>query len=256
MPRYNSRLKHIYIFILIILLALLFQAGTFNPLKRKTNLNNSSKDSISTETQDCIDCHINVTPGIVKDWETSRHSHIILKDALMKPLLQRRISAESVPGMQDHVVGCYECHSRNTEKHKDSFEHFGYNINVIVTPNDCATCHPAEVSQYKDSKKANAYRNLMSNPVYHLLVNTIDGSKTIKNDKIISENPGDVTLNESCLGCHGTIVNVIGSDTVQSSVGEVVIPKLSNWPNQGVGRINPDSSKGMYRVPYQACIFY
>ncbi len=245
MPRYNSRLKHIYIFILIILLALLFQAGTFNPLKRKTNLNNAAIDSLSTETQECIDCHISVTPGIVKDWETSRHSRVILKDALLKPVLQKRVSGQSVPGkFHDHVVGCYECHSQNTEKHKDSFEHFGYTINVIVTPADCSTCHPAEVSQYKNSKKANAHNNLMSNPVYHLLVNTINSSQNISNDKIISENPGDITLNESCLGCHGSIIEVVGSDTIQSSVGDVVVPKLSNWPNQGVGRINPDSSKG------------
>jgi hydroxylamine dehydrogenase len=245
MSNHNSILKKSILFAVMTLSVFLSGFVNFNSLKNQTIHNSLSKDSLSSETQDCIDCHINVTPGIVKDWETSRHSHTVVKDALLKSPLQKRISAVNIPAvLQDHVVGCYECHSRNIEKHKDNFEHFGYKINVIVTPNDCATCHPVEVSQYEKSKKANAYNNLMGNPVYHLLVNTINGLKKIKDDKIISEIPGDVTLNESCLGCHGTIVNVAGTDTVHSAIGDVEVPKLSNWPNQGVGRINPDSSKG------------
>ena len=244
MPHQSLILKLKYIFV-IILLSLLFQAGTFNSSRNKSETYTSTNDSISTETQECIDCHINVTPGIVKDWETSRHSSIIVKDAMLKSQMEKRVSEENIPEkFQNHVVGCFECHSQNTGKHKDSFEHFGYTINVIVTPNDCSTCHPVEVSQYKDSKKANAYHNLMDNPVYHLLVNTINSTQKIVKDKIIKENPGDITLNESCLGCHGSIINVVGSDTIQSDVGDVVIPRLTNWPNQGVGRINPDGSKG------------
>ena len=233
-----------FIFV-IFLSAFLFQAGKLNYSENNSHSNSELKDSISAETQDCIDCHINITPGIVKDWETSMHSRVIVKDALSKPDLEKRVSAESIPEkFQNHVIGCYECHSQNTGKHKDRFDHFGYTINVIVSPNDCSTCHPVEVSQYKNSKKANAYNNLMSNPVYHLLVNTINSTQKIIKDKIISENPGDVALNESCLGCHGSIINVVGSDTIQSPVGDVVVPKLSNWPNQGVGRVNPDGSKG------------
>ncbi len=202
-------------------------------------------DSKSSQTQDCIDCHSGVTPGIVKDWETSRHSQVTVGEALMKPALQRRISADNPPAeLRNHVVGCYECHSQNTDKHKDSFDHFGYRINVIVTPADCATCHPTEVSQYEGSKKANAYANLMENPVYHELVSTIDGVKKLDGDKIVSEPPSETALNESCLGCHGTVVQVAGMDTVHNQIGEVVVPKLTNWPNQGVGRINPDGSKG------------
>ena len=29
-----------------------------------------------------------------------------------------------------------------------------------------------------------------------------------------------------------------------SKVGEIDVPDLANWPNQGVGRINPDGSLG------------
>lgn len=205
----------------------------------------TTKDSISTQTQDCIGCHSSVTPGIVQDWKTSRHSHVRLADALLKTANERRASVDSPPpGLRDYVVGCYECHAQNSQIHKDSFDHFGYRINVVVSPNDCATCHPAEVSQYEGSKKANAYGNLMENPLYHELVSTIDGVKKIEGDKIVSEKPSGTALNESCLGCHGTVVNVVGTDTVHNDVGDAIVPKLSNWPNQGVGRINPDGSKG------------
>jgi hydroxylamine dehydrogenase len=202
-------------------------------------------DSISSQTQECLDCHASVTPGIVQDWETSRHSRVTVGAALAKPVLQRRISAENPAAeLQQHVVGCYECHSQNTDKHGDGFDHYGYRINVIVTPHDCASCHPAEVSQYEGSKKANAYGNLMENPVYHELVSTVNGMKHIEGDKIVSQEPGAVNLNLSCLGCHGSVVRVAGVDTVHSLTGDVVVPRLTNWPNQGAGRINPDGTKG------------
>lgn len=201
--------------------------------------------AVSSQSKDCIDCHSGVTPGIVADWKTSRHSMVKAGDAMRMPAVQRRISADNLSaGLRDHVVGCYECHSRNTDKHHDSFEHFGYRINVIVTPNDCAACHPVEASEYAPSKKANAYANLMENTVYHKLVATIDGMKKVVDGRIVSEDPSQTTLNESCLGCHGSVVAVAGYDTVQSDIGDVIAPHLTNWPNQGVGRINPDGSKG------------
>ena len=67
-------------------------------------------------------------------------------DAMKKPELERRISANTVSeDRAGYVVGCYECHSRNPKNHKDNFEHMGFRINVIVSPDDCKTCHPAEV---------------------------------------------------------------------------------------------------------------
>jgi len=215
------------------------------PSAAQCTVHSSDSDSISAQTQECIGCHVTVTPGIVKDWETSRHAHIRLENALIKPDLERRVSSANPPvDLRPYTVGCFECHSRNTAHHKDSFDHFGYRINVIVTPNDCATCHNVEVTQYEQSKKANAYANLMENPVYRSLVSTIDGMKTVKGNAIVTTDPGDVTLNESCLGCHGTVVTVVGTDTIHSPLGDVVAPKLANWPNQGIGRINPDGSKG------------
>jgi hypothetical protein len=33
-------------------------------------------------------------------------------------------------------------------------------------------------------------------------------------------------------------------ETVKTAMGEIEVPRLTNWPNQGVGRINPDGSMG------------
>ena len=79
-------------------------------------------------------------------------------------------------------VGCYECHSLNTDKHTDSFEHNGYNINTIVSPNDCAVCHKTEVDEYAQNKMSQAYGNLMYNDVYLDLKKTITGHYDIDND--------------------------------------------------------------------------
>ncbi|MEW5744998.1 MAG: multiheme c-type cytochrome [Nitrospirota bacterium] len=200
---------------------------------------------LSPQTQACIDCHKTYTPGIVHDWLSSRHAKTTPDAALKKPALQRRISAAKVPDdLSPYAVGCYECHSRNIEKHKDSFDHMGYRINVIVSPHDCKTCHPVEADQFAGTKKAHAVKNLMSNPVYHSLVSTITGVKEIKDGKISAKEPSNAALMDSCLGCHGTKVETKGMKKVFTRMGVVEVPELTNWPNEGVGRENPDGSLG------------
>jgi len=200
---------------------------------------------ISKETESCLNCHKAITPGIVEEWLLSRHSTTTLEDALSKPIPQRRVSiAEIKDAPKGVAIGCYECHGRNTQNHKDSFMHFGHNINVVVSPNDCATCHPLEVTQYRDSKKGHAVGNLRKNPVYHSLVNTIIGLKSVDNLKITQAEPSDFTRQETCFGCHGTELIVTGLKAVKTPLGQIQVPEIKNWPNQGVGRINPDGSRG------------
>lgn len=203
-----------------------------------------SPKKISPETESCISCHRTVTPGIVEDWMKSRHSLITPGEALKKKPLERRVSIERTEeSTGKYVVGCYECHSLNPENHTDNFEHMGYRINVVVTPSDCKKCHPSEVNQFSKSKKAYAYRNLMDNPIYRMLVNTTTGLKEF-DGRLSSKVPSEKTLHETCLGCHGTKLEVKGVKRIMTSMGELQIPEISNWPNQGVGRINPDGSLG------------
>lgn len=200
----------------------------------------------SDATAECLFCHEMATPGIVEDWKRSRHASITPAEALAEEdPLARRITAESVPKeLAGATIGCYECHSLRAEAHADNFEHFGYQINVVVSPADCATCHPAEQDQYKDTKKAHAIANLRDNPVYHALETQVTGLKTYEDGNFSVLPPSAHTAGETCYACHGTVVEVKGLKTIDSVLGKVEVPILTNWPNQGVGRVNPDGSKG------------
>jgi len=204
-----------------------------------------SEVPISEQTQECMECHLQYTPGIVEDWLTSEHAEATPEKALKAPELEREVSSDSVPEQLLRVtVGCYECHSLNPDLHKDNFEHFDYKINVVVSPNDCKTCHAVEAEQYLKSKKAHALGNLQKNPVYHTLVETITRVKKGEDSKIIPMESSAYTKAEACYACHGTRVEVKGKKTLSTDLGNIEVPLLSNWPNQGVGRVNPDGSAG------------
>lgn len=181
----------------------------------------------------------------MEDWRTSRHSKITPSQALEKPTQERRISNENVPEhLQSVVVGCYECHSQNPSLHTDNFDHFGFSINVIVSPNDCKTCHITEAEQYAVSKKAHAYENLEKNHLYHNFVESIVSLKEVKDGEIRSHGASETSKAETCYACHGTRVTVNGMKEIPAGTGYIEVPDLTNWPNQGVGRINPDGSSG------------
>lgn len=200
---------------------------------------------VSKQTQACIDCHEAVQPGIVESWRRSRHAQVSPAMGLAAPELERRISAKAVPeALQSVAVGCYECHGLNTAAHKDSFDHFETRINVVVTPNDCKTCHPTEADEYAGSKKAHALGNLQKNPVYHALVDTVTGLKTVADGAITGARGSETTKAETCYACHGTVVGVAGMRTVKTDAGDIQVPALTGWANQGVGRVNPDGSQG------------
>ena len=211
-----------------------------------------ARPPVSSETQACLDCHENATPGIVADWLTSRHAHTSVEMGLAKPAVERRVSATSVAEeLKRNVVGCYaECHTLRKEKHPDAFDHFGYTINVIVSPTDCQTCHPTEVEQFSHSKKAHAIGNLTKNPVYSLLVETVTRQSALAKDRLHAGTSSANAKNVSCLACHGTIIEVKGKRSLDTEAGPIEVPNLVNWPNMGVGRLNPDGSAGScYRMP-------
>ena len=200
---------------------------------------------ISEETTGCIRCHASAHPGIVADWERGRMAKVTPRAAKSMILKKRRVSFETVPlRLSNVVVGCAECHTMNSEKHGDTFEHNGYQVHVVVTPEDCATCHPVEVKQYSKNIMANAYGNLQNNMVYRGLVDSVNGVHSFAGNKVSLKPPSEETDADSCLYCHGTVVEVDGTEVRETDQGEMTFPVLSGWPNQGVGRINPDESMG------------
>lgn len=200
---------------------------------------------VSDDTDACLACHSSVTPGIVADWEKSRHARTTPEEALKKGTRERRVSNEAIPErFLKNSVGCAECHLMNADQHKDSFEHQGYQVHIVVSPSDCAVCHPVEREQYSRNMMSHAYGNLVNNAVYEDLTQAINRVQIFKDGALKPQDYDALTEADSCLFCHGTVVEVKGTVSRDTEMGEMEFPVLSGWPNNGVGRINPDGSQG------------
>ena len=204
-----------------------------------------AEPGLSSDSETCVSCHEVANPGLVADWRSSRHARRSVSQGLAEQPLARRVSVAEVPeGLADHVVGCLECHGQHPDRHADTFEHYGYQVHTVVTPQDCAVCHPQEEEQYGRSKKAHARGNLLQNPVYHGLVQASTRLQSFADGTLT---PGESPIeaqSETCLACHGTEIKVVGTRSIETELGEIEVPVLSGWPNQGVGRLNPDGSLG------------
>lgn len=115
-------------------------------------------------------------------------------------------------------IGCIDCHGAN-EGDVDAFEHNGALIATMVTPLDCAKCHEQQAAESMDSYHSHAGEILESNDAY--LAHAVGGHPIV----IVG-----------CESCHGAKVK-IDPDAPNKLSSET-------WPNSGIGRINPDGSKG------------
>lgn len=113
-------------------------------------------------------------------------------------------------------VGCYECHAAN-EGDADAIDHNGYNIAVIVSPLDCSKCHQQEFDEFQKSHHADAGNILGS--LDNVLGEVVEGPMAAVN---------------GCKQCHGSVIKVNDDGSLDAAT----------WPNTGIGRINPDGSKG------------
>ncbi|MBM3328022.1 MAG: hydroxylamine oxidoreductase [Calditrichaeota bacterium] len=113
-------------------------------------------------------------------------------------------------------VGCYECHKAD-KNDADAFDHNGWMISIIVSPADCAKCHQQEVAEFSASHHSRAAEILGS--LDNVLGEVVEG-------------PAAAVL--GCKQCHGSEVKVVGNGKLHPDT----------WPNTGMGRINPDGTKG------------
>ncbi|WP_457669649.1 multiheme c-type cytochrome [Thiolapillus sp.] len=120
-------------------------------------------------------------------------------------------------------VGCYECHKADRSD-KDAIMHKDFVISVIVSPKDCGQCHEYEVDEFDRSHHSTAGDILGS--LDNVLAEVVEGAPTLSGTS-------PVTV-MGCAACHGSIVRVNSDGTLDKS----------SWPNTGIGRINPDGSKG------------
>jgi hydroxylamine dehydrogenase len=200
---------------------------------------------MSDATRECIECHGITHPGIVESWKKSRHSMITPEQAMSVKGMELKVSAKSVPeNLQSVSVGCQECHTLRPKAHADTFDHNGYDIHVVVSPKDCGTCHTQEMEQFSENLMAHAHGNLVNNPVFQDLQQTIEGEPERKDGRIVFNPADSATRAESCLYCHGTKLEKTGVENRDTILGEMQFPRITGWPNQGVGRINLDGSRG------------
>jgi formate-dependent nitrite reductase cytochrome c552 subunit len=113
-------------------------------------------------------------------------------------------------------VDCYSCHQADA-KDPATFDHYSYKIAVIVTPDYCARCHAAEVKQFEKSHHAAAAQFIGS--LDNMLGEIVEGGPA---------------ANNGCRQCHGSEVKYLGDGRFDPTT----------WPNSGIGRMNPDGSKG------------
>ncbi len=113
-------------------------------------------------------------------------------------------------------VDCYTCHKAE-KSDPDAMEHNGFTIAVLVTPKDCSKCHPKEVKEMTESHHAKAADILNSADNY--LGEVVGGPEAVA---------------VGCRQCHGSNVKVLAGGKLD----------MNDWPNTGIGRINPDGSKG------------
>ena len=201
---------------------------------------------VSDTTAECLDCHGSFQPGIVADWRHSRHAAVTPGEAMKVEGLARKVSSEAVPeDLHKTAVGCAECHMLRPDAHADTFEHNGYDIHVVVSPDDCKTCHTTEAAQYSQNLMSHARKNLAENPVYHKLQESILGEPGYESGRVTMAPSDADTRAEACYYCHGTHLKVTGTEVRDTmAAGELEFPVIDGWPNQGVGRINLDGSRG------------
>ncbi len=113
-------------------------------------------------------------------------------------------------------IGCVECH-RAEQDDVDAFEHYGSLVATLVTPKDCMRCHDKEAREFEKSHHAKGAQ--FTGSLDNFLGNVVEGPEIVTS---------------GCAGCHGSIVKVMENGKLHPAT----------WPNSGIGRVNPDGTKG------------
>jgi hypothetical protein len=128
-----------------------------------------------------VECHKEVTPQIVADWKSGKHSK--------------------------KEIGCAACHG---DKHTSSED---VQKAKVPTPDTCASCHEKQVKQFKAGKHSLAWLTMTSVPVAHwqirLLIEGVKGCADChkiglksEDDIKVLRNAGFLFGNASCDSCH------------------------------------------------------
>ena len=93
-----------------------------------------------TWADDCVDCHKKTSPGVVADWETSKHA--------------------TAP--KDKAT-CATCHGKKHMSKDDA------KLATMPTAETCGTCHDKQETQFKKGKHNHAWTAMQAMPTTHML---------------------------------------------------------------------------------------
>lgn len=91
--------------------------------------------AVGAQANTCLDCHKKTSPGIVADWQLSKHSGA--------------------------GVDCAVCHGEAHQTAADAAKA------EVPTPETCAACHETQVAQFKKGKHALAWAAMKAMPTAH-----------------------------------------------------------------------------------------
>jgi hypothetical protein len=214
------------------------------------------KALVKDDSAACIDCHLDKSPGVVAQWTRSKHA--------------------------EKGVGCLECHGAEKDD-VAAWRHEGVSVTSIVTPLDCARCHPRENTEFAASHHNTAGLILHSqdNILGEFVVggpNAVLGckqchgsqlafSKELSNGETFRldlEEIGSAAMKE--LKAKYELKSMKGVIPHKKELRKLIAAKVeekwdpkkmhapkenaklvidaATWPNSGMGRFNPDGSLG------------
>jgi len=157
----------------------------------------------------CITCHLKENKSMVKQWEASAHA-----------------------AAKEGQVGCYNCHAAE-QGDETGYQHEGAFIKAILSPRDCSKCHDPEAEEMGISHHATAGEIMAS--LDNMLAEVIGGMPDNK-----------ANMHSGCWQCHGSIVTLKRDKDGKPLRSKTDAPQMDHntFPNSGIGRINPDGSRG------------
>ena len=157
----------------------------------------------------CVTCHLKENKSLVMQWENSPHA-----------------------AAKEGQVGCYNCHAADPGD-EYGYKHEGAFIRAVLTPNDCQKCHEPEYEQMQKSHHSTAGEIMAS--LDNMLAEVIGGMPSNK-----------ANMHSGCWQCHGSVVKLERDKDGKPLRSQTDAPMTDymTWPNSGIGRINPDGSKG------------
>src|SRR5262245_29992493 len=200
---------------------------------------------IPAASQRCVECHAEQNRGIIDHWKGSRHAR--------------------------KGVACVDCHQAVAGE-ADAFMHEGALIAAVVTPRDCARCHPQVAEEFAHSHHAAAGNILAS--LDNLLAEVIEGARVdfdphgATPGRVVTTVAGMASVDAGCRQCHGAKVGLQTTDGGMVTVDDLkpgpdgkptnaaALARVkkddkgrplfhpATWPNTGIGRMNLDGSLG------------